>query len=412
MSQRTEFESSPDLKRLFLRELELWRRATHLGLADLSHRCGVSPSYLAHIGRYGRIPSKPVLILLALNFGLQNPRELFESAKLSDEWPFDAPQHLATREPEGSGFLSVKLDMAGFIEAIKGAIRTETRPRTLQVLLNSRPLRIGINLTQPWLFEKAEGGTIDHTRGLVPDLCRMLQTSLQCNIEMIPVTFDRYVDKLCRGEIDLFGPLMVTPHCPSNILFSVPVNRMGLSVLMRTRPTHSLAQLKLPASLDDLIREPYTIAVLRDSRAHLFCATRLKRAEEDIIVCNSDEEATDRVRLKGISRPAHLFLCNSMSAAHRAREYPGELSALFTEPGTVLDMCNNSFAVRPDWPEAVTIVNEALHFILGAGGVAKRIQALIDAGAQGLLEVVPYGTAVDNAHDVASSLKRALSVGG
>ena len=75
-------------------------------------------------------------------------------------------------------------------------------------------------------------------------------------------------------------------------------------------------------------------------------------------------------------------------------------------------MCNNSFAVRPDWPEAVTIVNEALHFILGAGGVAKRIQALIDDGAQGLLEVVPYGTAVDNAHDVASSLKRALSVGG
>ena len=94
MSQRTEFESSPDLKRLFLRELELWRRATHLGLADLSHRCGVSPSYLAHIGRYGRIPSKPVLILLALNFGLQNPRELFESAKLSDEWPFDAPQFM------------------------------------------------------------------------------------------------------------------------------------------------------------------------------------------------------------------------------------------------------------------------------------------------------------------------------
>ncbi len=412
MSQRTEFESSPDLKRLFLRELELWRRATHLGLADLSHRCGVSPSYLAHIGRYGRIPSKPVLILLALNFGLQDPRELFESAKLSDEWPFDAPQHLATREPEGSGFLSVKLDMDGFIEAIKGAIRTETRPRTLQELLGSRPLRIGINLTQPWLFEKTSAGALDRTRGLVPDLCRMLQTSLQCNIEMTPVTFDRYVDKLCRGEIDLFGPLMVTPYCPSNILFSVPVNRMGLSVLMRKRATSGLAEFEPPTSLEELINVPYRIAVLKNTRAQLFCATRLNRAEEDIIVCNSDDEATDRVRLKGISRPAHLFLGNSLFMVQKAREYPDELSALFAEPGTVLDMCNNSFAVRPDWPEAVTIVNEALHFILGAGGVAKRIQALIDDGAQGLLEVVPYGPAVDNALDVASSLKRALSVGG
>ena len=386
MSQRPEFETSAELKRLFLRELDAWRKQSHLGLHELSQRCGVSQSYLAHIGRYGRIPSKPVLLLLALNFGMSRPEELLHAANPDESWPFEGALKLSSLSAQDEGFLSVKLNVQGLLDALQGAIRSESRPRTLHQLLSGRPLRIGLNLTQPWLFARLKDGSIDREQGVVPELCRLLQRELGCEVEMIPTPFDRFVERLCRGDIDLFGPLLVSPYCPSNIQFSVPTHRMGLSLLMRLRPTSGLSPLDPPASIDDLLKRRYSLAALKDSRAHHFCVTRLKRSEDSVIVCSSVEEALDRVLLRGVPRPAHLFVTNAMFAVEQAREHSGSLAPLFAKPGHLLEMSDNAFAVRPELGDVMGEINAAIKAGIRTQQFAAALQSVLDSGADGLME--------------------------
>lgn len=390
MKQHPEFETSAELKRIFVRELDAWHKQSHLGLQELSQRCGVSQSYLAHVGRYGRIPSKPVLLLLALNFGMAKPEELLRAASETDTWPFDGALRLATRDSPEEGFLSVKLNMRGLLDAIQGAIRSEAHPKSLTQLLAGRPLRIGLNFTQPWLFGRLKDGSPDSETGAVPELCRLLSHYLGCEVETIATPFDRYVERLCRGDIDLFGPLLVSPFCPSHIKFTLPTHRMGLSLLMRLRPTSGLAPLEPPSSLEDLLNRRYALAALKDSRAHHFCVTRLKRSEDSVIVCSSVEEALDRVLLRGVPRPAHLFVTNAMFAIQQAREHAGSLAPLFANPGHLLEMSDNAFAVRPEWTDALGEINAAVKSAAGSTGFQTAIQTVVSNEAEGLMESV-YG---------------------
>lgn len=391
MAPKPEFGTSSELKRVFLRELDAWKNGSNLGLDQLSRRCGVSPSYLAHIGRYGRIPSRPVLILLALNFGMTNPRELLQAAHLEDAWPFEGALRLAPMsDGRDSGFISVKLDMAQLVEAVRATIQLEHRPKAVPGVLEGRALRIGLNFNQGWLFEQLPDGSPNPERGIMPDLCRALSTTLHTPIEMIHVPFERYVEQLCRGEVDIFGPIMCGAHCPPSIPFSIPVNRLGLSVLMRRRHTVGLPLLDPPTTLQDLIIRGYAIAVLKNTRGHLFCRTVLKRSEDSLILCNSDEEALERIILKGISRPAHIMVTHSMLAAQQAVEHPDSLTALFSDPGGTLEMCETAFALRPDWSHALGAFNDALRAVLATGEFSRRLQWIIDGGSRGHLETISY----------------------
>lgn len=388
MTRRLDFETSPDLKRLFSRELDHWCKRTRLGIEELSAKCGVSSSYLSHVGRYGRIPSKPVLLLLGLNFGMDDPHALLRAANLLDEWPFDQPSEIRTREDPARGFFQVKLDMEGFVDAIKSVVRAEVRPRSLRELLKGRPLKIGLNPTQPWLYSAAATGLPDFSRGLIPDLCKLLGKSLHCEVEARPIPFEHYREALCEGDIDIFGPMMATPHCASQILFSRPINRLGISIIARVQQDIGLEQLPMPVRFEDLQDTRYQIAVLKNSRAHLIANTRLNRSNDTLIVCTSDEEALERVLSQGHTRPAHLFLCNSMNAKRQSTAYPSQLKLLFAEPSDVIEMCDNAFAIRPDWPEALSIMNNALSFILSSGGFARRFQDLRDHNGAGVFDVI------------------------
>lgn len=388
MGKQVEFETSADLRRIFTREFESWREHHRLGLEELSARCGVSSSYLAHVGRYGRIPSKPVLLLLALNFGMKTPSELLSAAKLTDPWPFDPDSQISRRERASEGFLSVKLDMAGFVEAIKTVVREESRPRTLSDLLQGRPLRVGLNLTQPWLFATNARGEIDHTSGLLPQLCSLLENALRCKIVTSLVPFRGHIERLRRAEIDIFGPMLATPQNPSNILFSSPISRCGMSAIWRLRETQSLDSLALPTRWEALRDESYKIAVIRDSRAHLIANTKLNRTDETLIICDTIDEGVDRVLMRGISNPAHIFICSSINACRAMAAHPEDLQATFNESGTLLDVADNALAIRPDWPEAVPMINNALAFILGATGFSRQMFSIAQNYGPGLIQPI------------------------
>ncbi len=388
MAKQVEFETSTELKRIFSREFDAWRQRHKLTINDLSTRCGVSQSYLAHVGRYGRIPSKPVLLLLALNFGMRDPRELFRAANIDEAWPFDDGAQISKPEQQANGFLSVKLDMAGLVDAIQGAVRAELRPRTLKDLLNGRPLKIGLNPTQPWLFQMDDRGTPDYQHGLLPDLCGLLENSLRCQIQTSVVQFDSYLDMLRAGDIDLFGPMLSTPHAPSNILFSLPINRIGMSALLRTRETSGLPDLPRPTRFEDLKDPAYQIAVMRNSRAHLIANTRLNRANDTLILCSAPDEALDRLLVRGISRPAHVFICSAMSAKRHVALNPGCFEVRFDTPSTMIDIGDNAFAIRPDWPEVAPTINHAISFIMNSGGFSRKIREMADEYGPGVFEPV------------------------
>ena len=107
MAKRVSFETSKELKHVYNEQMERWRERERSGLEELAKRCGVSPAYLAHVGRYGRIPSRPVLVLLALNFNMPDPERLLAAAGVKEPWPYDEPVALLPRSAADTGFLSL-----------------------------------------------------------------------------------------------------------------------------------------------------------------------------------------------------------------------------------------------------------------------------------------------------------------
>lgn len=382
-SKKASFESSKELKRVFNEHFEVWRKKQRRSLPDLAERCGVSPAYLAHIGRYGRIPSRPVLILLALNFELKDLSSFLAAAGIRDPWPYEPVLRLTEDTAQDSKLLSIRLDMDGFTDAIRGMIRSEIRQRSIHDLLGKRPLRIGFNKTQTWMFDPAAPGA----KGFFVEFCDMLGVSLQQEIEGVPMGFSDYARKLASGEIDFFGPIMSAPHSSTGVLFTQPLYKLGVSAVFRTRQTADLENLAAPTDIEELASGNYQIAVVRNSLPHLLANTRLNRSDSSLIICQSDEEAFDRVILKGITKPAHIFVCNAPMAKAFAVSHAKQVKLLFGTRDTLLDLADNSIAVRPDWPEVVPVINEAMNFIVNRGGFRERMKRTI---SKELIELMEY----------------------
>jgi hypothetical protein len=226
------------------------------------------------------------------------------------------------------------------------------------------------------MYEQLPSGDADFSRGLIPEFIGQLANSLGCEVSTSVVPVSRHVEKLRSGEIDIFGPMLTIPPGPSKTFFSLPINRLGLSGVMRLRPTPNLEILPAPQSFEDLKDPRYEIAVIRDSRPHLLANTRLNRPNERLVLCDSDDEALDRVLMRGVLKPAHLFICTTRGAWDWAAKHPDGLKSIFRTQTTMVDVCDNAFAIRPDWPEVVPIVNQAISFLMSSGGFAQRVNEL------------------------------------
>ncbi len=382
MSKPT-FDCSPELKIQFNRCYDSWRKKHYAGLEELAARCGVSPSYLSHVGRYGRIPGKPILILLALNFELPDPSSLFDAAKLNDRWPYDDGSRIAPKEQEQNGFLSVKLDMGVLTDAIRSIIHTESRPREILDLTQGTPLRMGLNRYQGLIF-------FDHhspaKKGFFLEFCEMLAMTLRCKIETVDIPFSEYPDKIRNFEIDLFGPKNVRlGSSPGQT--TIPFCRMGLSALIRRRPSPALEGLPPPETQADLLNQSYKIAVLRNSRSHLFANVALRRQDGDLVLCDSIEETVERTMLSGIARPVHLTICNSPSAVQQKELHAADLGLSFSRPENLLELCDDCISVRSDWPELVSLINQSITYLLRTGALQERFEQWLPKNMRGVIQL-------------------------
>lgn len=384
ISSKLSFETSAALKALLLEPFELWRRSHGGDLSDLAERCGVSSAYLSHVRRYGRIPSRPVLVLLAFNLKLDG-QKLFEAAGVRERFPYDSGLQIGPPPIEQDGLFSLRFNAERFTETIRAVVRSEIRTRSVKDLLGSRPLKIGLNYHMFWMFgNKAPPADEVHT-GLFPELCAMLGLALQKEVELINVPFSNYMEMLRSGQIDLFGPTMVIPNLPDHILFTTPLFRLGVSALFRKKPHPELEDLPVPTV--EALQDPrYKIAVLKGSMPNLIVNTLIKRGDQSLVLCSSDEEAIERITLRGVSRPAHIFVTNSMTGSTFSKTYAKDLTLLFGTKATRLSMAEVSIAIRPDWPEVVPVINDAIRFLYARGGVTERLEKLYSGDYRQLVE--------------------------
>lgn len=386
-SKSQKYEVSKELRLMFSEQLEQWRKRERAGLEELARRCGVSPAYLAHVGRYGRIPSRPVLILLALNFGMSNPKQLLAAAGFKDSWPYDSDIRLGASLASDPGLLQIKLDMNGFANAIREIVKAEIKPRAVQDILRGRVLRIGLNPLKHWLFDKQfPGGSYQEHDGFFCQICNMLALSLKCRLEFKVVEYQDYFEMFARDELDMFGPIVSAPNLAGATVFSSPLYRIGMSALQRALPNAELAPLKAPLKVQQLIDGPYHIAVVRNSRAHLLANTRFKRPDSQLVICQTFDEAMDRIMFRGIKKAAHVFLTNAVDARFLHQAHPKESILLFNEPSNLLDWADCGIAVRSDWPELVNAINEFINFIDTSGALADLFDNWAPTEAKGIIK--------------------------
>lgn len=368
------FERSNELKRLFIEQSEIWCRKTRLGLSDLAERCGVSMQYLSHIGRYGRIPSKPILTLLAFNLEAPDPNVFFRAARISDPWPYDAGIGLRPRSASESGLLSVNLDMNGFASAIREIVRSEIQPKRIEQLLGKRALRVGLNRGQFFLFDDRKSST---SEGFFPELLRTLVLSLHCDVEFINVLHSEFDAKLEAGTIDCYGPIYRTAPRIGHGLFSRPFCHVAIAGLGRTRKAANLAELAPPKRISDLRKKEYVIAVHRESMAHHFAETELGIPAARLLPCDGPEEAVERVVLASLPRPAHLMLTDTPFAGKIQREHPSATELLFSATDPDAPPFENTLAVRSDWLALLNVLDESLEYLRKNGALNRLFDRTI-----------------------------------
>ena len=95
---------------------------------------------------------------------------------------------------------------------------------------------------------------------------------------------------------------------------------------------------------------------------------------EQLFLCDSDREARDRVLLRGIQNPAHLFVCNSLFAQSVYGEHPKDTKLLFAETRASVDYEDITIAIKPEWKSVAGLVNQALDFLLLRAGFTVRLE--------------------------------------
>lgn len=364
------FQHSSELKKLFNRYFDAWSKKHRLTLGELAERCGVSTQYLAHIGRYGRIPGKPILILLALVLEVPDPSEFFRAASVAEVWPFDQGVGLRPPGAAESGFFSVNFDTAGFTNMIRDLLRAELRPKSLNELLSGRALRVGLNRGQSFFFSPA-GKQQSAVEGFFPELVRLLALSLHCVIEFKDVLHSEFSDNLNTDGVDIFGPVYFTPSRMSQALFTNPFCNVEIGGLWRTAKIESLPSLPMPKNIVELRKKEYRIAVHRESMSHHFALSELGIPDDRLIPCEIPEESLERILLTRIPRPAHLLLTDRPHAFQLQKENPELKEIPFSASDPQAPPYEDTIAVRPDWPSVVTLLNEMLDFLKRNGSIQR-----------------------------------------
>ena len=185
--------------------------------------------------------------------------------------------------------------------------------------------------------------------------------------------------RLACGDIDMYGPMYITPERLPSAHFSIPICRIAIAALHRTRSHRTLPALPPPASKAQILKHNYKIAVIADSYPHFFARHVLGAAPENIVPCETVEEQNERITMNTCPRPAHLVICDAVHAVPMALEMGRDVELLFADREACLGWADNCIAIRHDMEELHRLVDKSIEFLHRSGLIRSRAEQLLPA---------------------------------
>ena len=210
---------------------------------------------------------------------------------------------------------------------------------TLQQVLNTGTLRVGITLAEPWALRDDAG---EYT-GFEVEVARKLAADMDVDVEFVRFDYEDLVRGLESGQIDLIAAgLTITPERALHVNFSNPYATGGVSIATNSRTTSEVER------LDQLNAPEYTIAAVRNSVAEDLARRVLPRATMQTYLTETD--AIDAL----IAGDADVYFEQEPIPSFLELEYPRQIDVPVNEP---LLVTPSAFAVSKGDPDFLAFLN-------------------------------------------------------
>jgi polar amino acid transport system substrate-binding protein len=193
------------------------------------------------------------------------------------------------------------------------ALPTSLPARTLQQVLNSGTVRIGVVLQEPWALRAAPG----ELTGFEVDVARKLATDMGVSHEILVYTAERIIQALEAGEIDLIAAgLTISPDRALHVNFSQPYAANGLDLATTRETTSQISE------LEDLNDPDFTVAVVTGSEASALAVELFPIA--NVVLFESREQASAAL----LEQNVDAYLEQDPLPSYLALENPTMIDAL------------------------------------------------------------------------------------
>lgn len=219
------------------------------------------------------------------------------------------------------------------------AFATGAGARSLQDVLNTGTLRVGVALFAPWTMRTDDGELI----GFEIDVARQLAADMNVASEILVYDFDRLIPALEAGEIDVIAAgLTVTPERALHVNFSEPYVEGGVSLA-----THLSSTLEVER-LEDLDAPEFTIAAVEGSVAAALARRLLPHAEHELF------ESTEAASAALVDGDVHAYLDEEPVPTYLALEHPTTVDVPIAAP---LLSSPAAFAIAKGDPDFLAFLN-------------------------------------------------------
>ena len=211
--------------------------------------------------------------------------------------------------------------------------------RSLQQVLNTGTLRVGVALFAPWTMRTSSGELV----GFEIDVAKQLAADMGVKHEMVVYEFSALLPALEAGEVDLIAAgFTVTPERALHVNFSQPYADGGVSLA-----THLASTLEVER-LEDLDTPAYTVAAVEDSVAVALARRLLPRASLELF---DSVEAASAALIDG---EVHAYLEDEPVPTYLALEHPTTVDVPIAQP---LLSSRAAFAVNKGDPDFLAFLN-------------------------------------------------------
>jgi polar amino acid transport system substrate-binding protein len=219
------------------------------------------------------------------------------------------------------------------------AAMTVAEARTLQQVLNSGNLRVGVTIATPWAMQDRDSQLI----GYNIDIADKLAEDLGVAAEVVIYDFDRLIPALEADEIDVIvAGLSINPERARHVSFSRPYAARGVTLATHLANTASVER------LDDLDDPAYTLGVVANSIARELAERTLPRVTLEIF---EDVQSAGEALTEG---NIDAFLEEEPIPQFLALENPSRIDVPLSR---ALVETRTGFAVRKGDPDFINFLN-------------------------------------------------------